>query len=416
MSLFLTLLATFLFFEIIKRDTSQYHSNKNTLYFWYSVSATACLSSHYLTFPVFVAHGFIFLFTAKEITVWKKMIFALVLPIISLSYWLVAGGGKYSLKTMQDVGAFYKNIALHPPNPNPYIGLIDKVSINAVLYKLLPVLADLFLLTNSLTTSLIGSKNLIIAVCVSVFICFCFYRFLKSNLNIYLSFILGISCLQYFVYSANPLSFIQLSLVGVLVFLYFRYHKFQKVDYYLALMIVVSIVLMMLQVVLAGHTFSINQRYLAFVFPFSIILIAKIIWFNWRFSKYTKFIVLALLPLFLKNIYIVNQDIYDDQNPKYTYFAQKRETNPHAKAAQLAQKNYQTGDTLILPNINRGTFADVGYTQASKSVFDSQLINLYLCETSLIIQKVNIINSTLLILKKKEAKSDTLFDFKGLIY
>jgi uncharacterized membrane protein len=410
MSIFLTFLASYFFFEILKNTVSK------KIYFFYSISVASSLLCHYLTFPVFVAHCLIFVGYNRNLKKLGYMALSTIMPFGLLISWLTFGGGKYSYKTMQDVAAFYKNIAENPPSPNPYTGLIDKISFSTINHKLFPVLTDLFLATNSISSHLVGNRNILIMLCFAICLAFLILRFIKSDLKVYIWLFYALAGFQFLCYSIYPLTFVLTCSVLVLVIIFVYNKKFNKIDFWVLFMIVVPILLMLLQVVNAGHTFSINQRYLAFTFPFAIILCGQFIFHSFRLIRpFGLFLAITLLVIGYNN-YKVLLSIYDDKNAKYTFFERPRSVNPHAKAALFIENSYEKGDTIYLPNISRGTFSDVGYQAENKSVFDSQLINLYLCKQLTLVEKVNPIRSTKLLLKKADGKVVPLFDFKDKIY
>lgn len=413
MSMFLVVLSTLVLFKILSKNSPP----SPKIYFYYMFLVACCLMSHYLTFPVFVAHGVLFISSKQNQKSWYLMLIFALIPACILGLWLLYGGGKYSLKTMQDVATFYKNIAQNPPNPNPYIGMIDPVNIQSVKLKLIPVLADLFVLSNGLVGLLIGVKNLIISILAGILVSILLYRYVKSSLKLYLilSLIaLGFSC---FLYSINSLHFLGFSLfIAASIYLIFFFKtKLNRDDFRLIVLIFVPIVLMMVQVFKAGHTFSINQRYLAFCLPFTAILCGRLLCF-WVSTKTLQLFLPLFFMGFSYQIFKVNSEILNDTSVKYSNFKSPRLSNPHALAAKLIEQQYMVGDTILLPNFQRGTFSDVvGLTQG-KSVFDSQLINLYLCKKCNYLEKVNSSSSSKVFIIKKDGKTHQIFDFENKIY
>ncbi|MFN8356223.1 MAG: glycosyltransferase family 39 protein [Spirosomataceae bacterium] len=413
MSLFFTLLASHFFLKIVSKEV------KIKYYLFYSLAVTFSLLSHYLTFMVFVGHGLFTLLNVRDLKTYVGLVLSMLLPAVCLITWMTIGGGQYSLKTVKDVEEFYSSIAKHPPTPNPYAGWIDPATPQLVFTKTIHVLSDLFLTTNGLADILKGFKNLLLSLLVGCFTTFCVVAFLGSRLLRFLIAIVVIQVVGWFFYSQTSLYFIVFSFVPVIIWAFRRQFKKAKDDNYLfwflLLMTFLPVGWMILQAFKAGHTVGINLRYMAFAFPYAIILVSIPLYAITRWEIGIRSIAYVIVACQLWFVSGTIRAIYNDQIPKYTYFSKPRTANPYAFIAHTLTNLYQPGDTIIYPSNTQSVFSAADTIKAAVSVLDAQLVNLYLPKEAEFQQKINPQEPNLVILwQKSTQKPKVIFNFEGL--
>lgn len=416
MSLFFSLVASHYFLLIV---TGQSKSLKTHLLYGFSV--TICLFSHYLSFIVFLGHGLYTLLSVRDLKVYVRLVAAMLVPAIALIAWMTIGGGQYSLKTVGDVETFYRNIALHPPLPNPYMGWIDPATPSLVFSKTIKILSDLFLFTNGLSDSLFGYKNLIISVFAGMFSTFCVVGFLGSRLLRFLIFFIGINLLAFLLYSTANFQFVIFSFSLVIIWAFRRQFKKARDEKplfkFLLIMTFLPLVWMVIQAFKAGHTVGINLRYVGFAIPYAIVLLAIPIQAIIRWESGLRILAYGILAIQLILLAFTLKGIYTDSLPKYTFFSTPRIPNPYQQAAYDITNLYQPGDTIIYPNNTKSVFSAADTTHPPVSVLDAQLVNLYLPKTANFQQRINPIEPNLLILwQKSTQKPKVIFNFEGLKY
>lgn len=416
MSLFFSLLATHYFLLILARGGKTWKP-----YIFYSISVSICLFSHYLAFIVFLGHGFYTLLRVRDLKTYVGLVAAMLLPSMAMITWMTIGGGQYSLKTVGDVETFYRNIALHPPTPNPYQGWIDPATPSLVLSKSVKVLSDLFLFTNGLSESLTGYKNLIISLFVGMFSTFCVVGFLGSRLLRFLIFFIGVNLLAFLIYSTANFQFVVFSFSLVIIWAFRRQFKKAREEkplfVFLLIMTFLPILWMLFQAFKAGHTVGINLRYVGFAIPYAIVLLAIPIQAIIRWESGLRSLAFVILLIQLGMVTATLHGIYTDSLPKYTYFSTPRIANPYQKAAIDITNLYQPGDTIIYPNNTKTVFSAADTTHPVVSVLDAQLVNLYLPKTADFQQRINPREPNLLILwQKSTQKPKVIFNFEGLKY
>jgi 4-amino-4-deoxy-L-arabinose transferase-like glycosyltransferase len=413
LTFFLTLLATHVFLLIVRADTRRY-----ALYLAYGVLCGLCLLSHFLSFAVFLGHGlYVLLFVRKPIQ-WLLLPLFLSIGLGMMALWLTKGGGQYTLRSLDGQAKFYHTIA--HSKPNAYAGYIDPAEPLIVLKKATPILADLSIVSNGLGDELTGKKNLIIAL-VGALLLIGFLYFKEGKDYPWLPFVPSVLLLIcYLGFTINKFNFLELIVVGVLLFLLGKSivqekdpHK-QRIYYFFAWMSIIPLLVLVAFSFKNGHTYGLTPRYQGFGFPYAIILTSIALFRLWKLELYIKIPLMIVLFAHLGYIKTVLFKIYGDTSGKYCYFVEPRKANPHYAVAQDIKRLYQPGDTLLYPSFTNGTYAD--FEKKTISYLDAQMVNLYLPKEALYTQKMNPSEPDKVILKRKNGESITLFDFEGKKY
>jgi 4-amino-4-deoxy-L-arabinose transferase-like glycosyltransferase len=419
MSLFLTLLATHLLLRCVQSP------RRVGLLVAYSLCVTASLMSHYLTFMVFVGHGFYVLFAIRQWHIWLRLGFSMLLPALSLFVWMTWGGGQYSLKTVKDVEVFYQQIARNPPKPNPYAGWIDPATPPVVLSKSVKATADYLILTNSLSEQLLGKTNLLLSLVPAMMLILLLVVANKKQDNRWYALMIPLVVGAWWGYSVAPWAFTALSACWVLILLFglriWQGH-YPKTIALTAILAILPLGWMVLQAFKSGHTVGINLRYLAFGLPYVTILAGLLLY---ELSHQRNVAGGLLLIMLVPQGYWLSQTlrrVYDDQAPQYAYFKPPRVANPYAEAGQRLSALYQPGDTIIYPNNARSVFSRANATTAdsaasSVDVFDALLVNMYLPPDAQFVQRIDAHEPDKIILwQKSTQKPKVIFNFEGLKY
>jgi uncharacterized membrane protein len=412
---FLTLLATHIFLKIVKNEEEGII--KNGLYILYGILSGLCLLSHFLTAIVYVAHGLYVLLFVRKIRPWYLLPIALSIGGLMFGYWILFGGGNYSFQTLSYQAKLYYNEA-HTV-PNLHAGYIDPATVKNVAKKGLPIFSDLFIISNGLMNVLVGKKNLILAIIITLISVFSVFSFQKSKNNLWIGVILGINLIGFLLYSTANWQYIELVNCGILLYLlvdYLRKNREELVKKQVIFIIILALLSTTFLVLITfknGHTFGLTQRYSGFSFPYAIILIS-IALLQANRLKPLNYIIWAV---FLVQLYFVSftiKDVLNDVSMKYNYRDKARGENPYPSIAENLTKQYQTGDTIVYPSYIKTTYqADIYTKNIKKSFLDAQYVNLYLPHNAEYIQTVDAREPNKIILKKTDGNKVEIFDFKG---
>lgn len=419
MSFFLTLLATHLFLLILDRKRAGEPGGKLVLA--YGLVFVLALLSHYLTIVVFLCHGLYALLYVRPVRVWLPFLLTGLIGVGFVSLWFIFGGGTYTFKTLAYQAEFYRNIAITDPY-NSGFGTVLPATLFNVAERSLPIWADLFIVSNGLgQIDTLGIRNLAIALFFGLIAAWLLSRYHKKiplPLWVVLLYpvllvaplpLVTVVNFQFVVVAALP------SLAFLLLVAMRRQVKAGKLPL-LVFMFLLALVPTLFLIVMSfrnGHTYGITQRYSGFSFPFSIILIAMLIQHLMRIS--TEFREILLLVLVIQSYFIARllQRIYQDNAPKYTYFANTREPNPYYRVAQKIKQEYAPGDTVLYPAIRLHPRDEIEKTYLPYSIQDAQLTNMYLPRDADYLQRLDTTEVNKIILLKRSGQRTVLFDLKG---
>ena len=401
---FLTLLATYFFLQIIENEANKRNSVK--LYIGYIVTAGLSILSHFLSIAVLLGHALYALLFLRTIKGWIKMAVSAVLALSGVAWWMIYGGGTYTLYTLNYQAALYKRMAETRPYDNPF-GLILPATPGNVFTKALPLFTDLVIFTNGLTDALAGKKNVFVAILIGV-ILIIWYRFrnhvkMHDGLKAAIPFILAISGAAF--YSNHKLQFIILSIsIFALSFIPDVHIQADKVQrrrlwmvYIMALFPTIFLIIMSFK---NGHTYGLMQRYSGFSFPYVIIFLSLLLQYYNTIKLEFKALIFIGLACQLYFVSLRLGEFYADRSPKYGYFSTPRAPNPYYEAAQKIKELYQKGDTILYPASRYPILSEMDRTFLPYSVQDAQVTNLYLPKDAQYVQVMDTTQTTHILLKK----------------
>ncbi|MCF0054447.1 glycosyltransferase family 39 protein [Dyadobacter sp. CY356] len=420
LTFFLTLLATYLFLQLIEIRPGQ--RNTVWLYIGYILAAGLGLLSNFLVIAVLLVHALYALLFLRSVSGWIKMAVSAVAALSGVTWWLLYGGGKYTFYSLNHQADEYRRYAETNPGNNPF-GVYPATFPN-ILNKSLSIFSDLIIFTNGMADSLVGKRNTLISVLVGLLL-IAWYRY-KGKFKIH-EFIAPripyvIVLLSALVYTSNKFQFCVLSVViFASSFLYDIYKESDNLQrrrlILLFMMALIPTLFLIVMAINGGHTSGLQQRYSGFSFPYVIILISLLLqYFSTLSSEYRILIFFFLAVQF----YFVGQrlqEFYQDRSVKYGQFAEPRAPNPYYAAAQKIKKEYQTGDTIFYPAFKLEILSEMDRSFLTYSIRDAQLTNLYLPKGLNYIQAMDTTQVDKILIKRKIQK-DTLeiINLKGVRY
>jgi len=217
--------------------------------------------------------------------------------------------------------------------------------------------------------------------------------------------------LQYVVLAAFP-SFIYLLILHLR-----KSEQKSSLLWFVGILAVVPTLFLVLMSIKNNHTYGLTQRYSGFSFPYSIILVAMMLRQFWQLPQNAKIVlgvVLGIQAYFISSLLV---RIYQDRDPKYTYFVNPREANPYARTAQKIIDSYAPGDTILYPSVKLNPRDEIERTHSPYSIQDAQLTNLYLPKDAEYWQRMDTTQTDKVILiKGVTGKRIEIFDFEGKKY
>ena len=423
MSFFLTLLASHLFLLMTEKISSD--RSVRGLYVAYGLTVAVSLLSHYLTITVFLCHGLYSLLFVRPPRRWVGIGLAGLAGVALVSFWFMFGGGNYTFQTLAYQAQLYRTMALTNPLHNGFGIILPAIPAN-VFKRSLPIWADLFIVSNGLgQTSSLAFVNLTLAFALGIPAAWLLHRYGRTQrvvwwaVGLYVVLLLvgmlfyTVPVLQYVVVAALP-SFLYL------LVLFVRHNKNVvplPLLVYVLLLATVPTLFLIVMAIKNGHTYGITQRYSGFSFPYTVILVAMMFQQLSRIPNVLRLILSAVLLIQLYFVGRLLNNIYEDRDAKYTYFAIPRLPNPHYLAAERIEANYAPGDTVLYPTVRLVAHDEIDRTYVPFSVQDAQLTNLYLPKDADYRQRIDTTETNrIILLKGKSGQRITLFDFKGKRY
>jgi uncharacterized membrane protein len=426
LGIFLTFLSVYLFFRILKNEAINKVSYK--FYFGYGLVILLGILCHFYV-VLFVFCQFIALVIShlRNKGLLKRFVFTYVVSFTFLVLWFTIGSGRYTINTLKEKDIIFQNmLKSNGAKPNE-ISFVTAASFANIKAKLAPIVADNFLITNDIFAKINGWANLL--CCVILAAIFIVLLDLSQSENskkkqaIYLVLATIFSFGFYFLFSVNPLYYIYLAVVFVVLFIVIRHFvRYRKGDYGFLLFAFVSMVLPILITIVAsvkaGHTANIYQKYLSFGLPIGFVLMAFGAHLIYKNKSYLAYVYLIVLVAYLTKIYQIDKEVLQDNYPKYTIHS-KRKPNPYYLVANKLTNLYQKGDTIIYPNAGHTAFDqyDDQMKQDYVSVLDAQLTIIYLPKFASFIQRVEANEPNKIYLYQSKTNSKVLvFDFEGKKY
>ncbi|GAB3956848.1 hypothetical protein GCM10028805_47860 [Spirosoma harenae] len=428
MSFFLTLLATHIFLIIIEKV--QANSSKATrsligLYLAYGAVFVTAILSHYLTITVFLCHGLYALLYLRNIRAWVSLGLTAIVGVGLISLWFLYGGGTYTFYILEEQKNFYRSLALTNPLHNGF-GIILPATIPNIATRAVPVFSDLFIVTNGLSAVIGGIRNSLLALGLGAIATLVMHRYFsvpKPPVWVYgaipVILLVGLPF-----YTVLPIRLLVLSIAIPFIYLLSRYALEQtdtqqkRLVLLLLMLALVPTFFLLFMAWRSGHTYGITQRYSGFSFPYVCILVAMgllhLTKIRWWFSLPIA-VVLLIQAGFIVQLLM---GIYADTAAKYTLFGQPRIANPYWSSAQQLKELYAPGDTILYPNKQRVILNEKNdRTFSPVSLYDAQLVNLYLPKDAQYIQRVDPNERDRIVLVKGNSdKKITIFDFQGKTY
>lgn len=423
MSFFFTLLATHLFLNIVRTHASERRTGQ---YLAYGGAALACLLCHYLTFTVLLAHGLYVLAFVKPGRIWLGLAGAVGLAGVGMALWMTFGGGTYTFRTLKYQAKFYHDIAHNPAVQPQYAGWIEPTTAANLSRKLVPILADQFIVTNGLGNALKGAKNFMLLAGLTALSVWAYRRWRMGHQVFFPALVGGAHAVALLFFSVAPSLFLVLEAALILVLLLVRFHRMAASDAerkLIWLFVIISFLptgFLVFSALKDGHTVGLTQRYAGFSFPYAILLTVLALREALRLDNWARILIFGALIWQLSALVGVLRNVYGDVSEKYTYRSQPRIRNPYWCVAQDITRLYQPGDTVIYPANNRSVFSAVNEEQKQYeqvSPFDAQMVNLYLSDDANFVQRIEPTNpDKVWLYQKHTGQRRLLFDFKGLTY
>jgi uncharacterized membrane protein len=421
LTFFLTLLATYSFLQIIENKAD----NRKTLllYIGYILAAGLSLLCHFLTISVLMAHAIYAVFFLRTIKGWIRIAISAVLALSGVAWWMIFGGGQYTLYTLNYQANLYKRMAETMPYNNPF-GIILPATMTNVFNKSLPIFTDLIIFTNGLTDALDGKRNVIVAIFTGL-VLIIWYRFkdrLKTPDWLTHRFPYLLIILSSVFYSNHKLQFTILSVsIFALSFIpdvHTNASPAQKkrlwMLYIMALFPTLFLILMSFK---SGHTNGLTQRYSGFSFPYVIIVLSLLLQYYNTLKVEFRVLIFVFLTAQLYFVGSRLNEFYQDKSVKYGYFATPRVPNPYYEAAGKIESIYQPGDTIFYPAPRFQILSEMDRTFLPYSVQDAQLTNLYFPKDAKYVQAMDTTQTEHIWIKKQNNPTPVeIIKLKGLRY
>jgi uncharacterized membrane protein len=420
MSFFLTLLATHIFLLMVGRMKEDKPAFK--LYFLYGLTFVLCILSHYLTVTVFLCHGLYVLFFLRPLRHWLPLIVIAATGIGIVSLWFIYGGGKYTFQTLAYQAQLYRSLAQTAPFTNEFATILPG-TIENVAMKSMPLWADLLIITNGLgQIDALGIRNMLLALLCGAIALLVMHRYLqKEQAPAWMILVFGLLLVAGMPFYTVPrLQYIVLAAFPSFVYLFVRYIQSstspsqRPLLYFTAILATVPTLFLVVMAFKNNHTYGLTQRYSGFSFPYSIIFVAMFLRQLGRIPIGFKAILGVVLSIQLYFVAQLLMRIYQDRDPKYTYFTSPRGPNPYILTAERIMANYQPGDTILYPSIKLNPRDSIERTHSPYSIMDAQLTNLYLPRDARYWQRMDTTQTNKVILIKGDTgKRIEIFDFQG---
>ncbi|MPR36338.1 glycosyltransferase family 39 protein [Salmonirosea aquatica] len=423
MSFFLTLLATHLFLLIVERQRQGRRDTPWKLYTGYGLVFVLSLLSHYLTITVFLCHALYALLFIRPLKNWLPFIYTAVVGLGVVSLWFIFGGGKYAFQTLAYQAQLYGSLAQTNPYNNGF-GIILPATLSNVAIRSAPLWADLLMFSNGLgQIEALGIRNMFIAFVLGIGALVALHRYLQTTSS-WLAVVFGLLLVVGMpLYTVPRLAYVVLAAFPSFIYLlvlYLRRHVIRKDRSLIWFMAILAIVPTLFLVVMSfknNHTYGLMQRYSGFSFPYSIIFVAMMLRQFWLMPGTIKLIlgvVLVIQSYLVANLLV---RIYQDRDPKYTYFINPRGPNPYIQTAERIKVNYAPGDTILYPSIKLNPRDSIEKTYSPYSIMDAQWTNFYLPKDAEYWQRMDTTQTDKVILiKGNTGKRIEIFDFQGTKY
>lgn len=413
LSFLLLLMASFIFLKLLKSDKERL---KLTLL--YALFASLSLLNHYLNFVILLAHVFVAVLYLRDVKKWTYLVGAGAFTLAVMAYWMLFGGGQWSLQFLEDKNALHLALSKLPTAENPLRGIVEPSTPVIVSKMASEIFLDANVLSFDFLRSFNGIRNLSIFLAFG-FMSLAFVYFFEKHTKLIVSIWLALAALAgiWFFPGLDK----TLILGGMLIFAVFYGISRSKIDRKSLIFLVLASLLPFLYVLFdafkTGHTTSISHRYIGNSIPFIAILMA--VGFDNLLKNNTKFAPLFIVLLVFQ-LWPVGKEIsviYADISGRYSFRKEARVQNPYWEVAQKVKENYSKGDTLIIPSYNESVYSSyVDKSEIPIRIIDAQYLNVYFDKTDIFVQKIDPNEPNKIILKKENGDTIELFDFQNSKY
>ena len=423
MTIFVSLLSTYLFLLILERRTAGKHPWG--LCVGYGISYAFTILGHSLGAMIFVAHGLYLLFYVRDPKTYLALGLTWFIATVTLLLpWFTIGGGRYIFMTMAYQGQFYRNLAYTNPTGNGF-GYILPATLPNVLRMALPVFADLFWLTNGLTLDGLGKRNAVTGLLAGLLALGMVWRYRRSVrvpgwVPAIVCVLLGGVLLVTTIKTGQQVVLAAVPLFGYVLYEATKQYNEPAQRRFVVLMtmlLLTPILFLLLMAFKNDHTYGITQRYTSFSFPYALILLGMLLDQLLRMPRFLQATLGAVILIQGYYILLLNKQILDDKAPKYTQFSIPRIKNPYMTAAESIQQQYTPGDTVLYPAIRLKPADEIEKTYWPFSIKDAQMTNLYLPHDATYYQRMDTTQQDRIwLVKGKTGQRVLIFDFKGQTY
>lgn len=409
---FLALLSTHLFLLTI--DKLKNGEKASRWLILYGLSVSGCLFCHVAIFPLFFIHGLHLIIFHRNIRLIVLFAAAMLIPITTMSSWLVLDGGKYMYKFVKNSTDTYNKMAEIAPND-----FLSKSTPKTIALQMRHVVSLMYITAEGLFRKTDGLVNVLLSIAASAVAVVVFNLRRQTAARKTVIVLISTTILFYFI-NIGRIPFLILSFNLTLPLICFSYIRTQQDPHlkakltFLALLSFISIISLIGFAVMDGNTFRIITRYPGYAYSFNLCLLALIIhWVYVSKPEYSAFFWTSL-ALQLSNIVSIISSVFNDNPPHYfAGYGEPRVKNPYITISEFIKDNYAKNDTVFYPS--HGTFInDSG--KIVPSVVDAQLVNIYLPKNADYIQKINYQEQNKVYLKKADGRSILIFDFQNTRY
>lgn len=408
LSFFLLVLASYLFLKLLKSD-----SKNVKLAILYAAVASLSLLNHYLNFVILLVHVVIAVVYLRNAKKWYFLLGAGAFTLAVMAYWMLAGGGQWSMQFLEDKNALHLALSKLPYLENPMRGIVEPSTLTNVSKMASSMILDANVFSFDFLPTFNGIRNL------SIFIVFASASLISLVFfKKYSKFILGIAVL---VAAGAGILFFNgfdktVLLRGLLLFAVIYGVSLSKIERKNVVFLILASILPLLYVIFdafkSGHTTSLSHRYIANSIPFIAMLMAVGFYgLIQNFKPFTPvFILLLALQLFPlgKELNL----IFEDVSARYSFRTEARIPNPYWAVAEKVKSNYSKGDSLILPSFDGNVYTGhLGEAEKPKSILDAQYLNIYFEPNDDFIQRIDQSEPNKVFLQKENGERLLLFDF-----
>lgn len=410
LSFFLLFVSSYLFFRLLKN-----RNKPTTLAVLYAIVASLSLLNHYLNFVILLAHVIIAAIYLRDTKKWLLLIGAGAFTLAIMAYWMLAGGGQWSLQFLEDKNALHLALSKLNSLENPMRGIVEPSTIQNVSKMAGNMFFDSNVLSFDFMTGFNGIRNIAFYL-VFGFSTLLFLHFLPNYWKVIL-------CLSISIALVIGLVFFEgfdktLPIRGLLFFAAIYALSFAKVERKYLIFLVLGSLLPLAYVIFdafkSGHTTSLSHRYIGNSIPFIAVVMA--VGLNSLVDKFRLYLAIigGLLAMQVLPIAKELNAIFDDVSARYSFRTEARIPNPYLTTAQKVRSFYAAGDTLILPSYDGNVYTGhLDEKEKALSILDAQYLNIYFEKADPFVQKIDRNESNKVFLKKKNGKIIELFDFQN---